>query len=58
LEDREDWWNYIKENHQSILFILDGLDELSSEHRAPIDMLLKGNIFDKVVLAVELTKYG
>lgn len=51
-QDRDDWWNYIKENHQSILFILDGLDELSPDHRAPIDMLLKGNIFDKVSVVV------
>ena len=47
-QDREDWWNYIKENHQNILFVLDGFDELSPEHQMPIDTLLKGNIFDKV----------
>lgn len=45
---RDDWWQYIKENQQNILFILDGLDELQPEHRTPIDMLLKGNLFDKV----------
>jgi len=47
-QGRDDWWHYVKENQQNVLFILDGLDELQPEHRAPIDMLLKGNLLDKV----------
>ena len=47
-QGREDWWHYVKENQQHILFILDGLDELAGEYRGPIDMLLKGNLLDKV----------
>ena len=47
-QGRDDWWHYVKENQEKILFILDGLDELPPEHRIPIDMLLKGNLLDKV----------
>lgn len=48
-EGRDDWWHYVKEHQEKVLFILDGLDELPPEHRVPIDKLLRGNLLDKVI---------
>ena len=48
-EGRDEWWHHVKTNAKKVLFILDGLDELALENRGPIDMLLKGNLLDKVV---------
>jgi len=47
-EGRDEWWDHIKTNLSDVLFILDGLDQLAPENRGPIDMLLKGNLLDKV----------